>query len=267
MEETLKLRQTKLGPEHSDTLSSMNTLANAYRSAGQLDRALPLSEETLKLKQAKLGPEHPDTLTSKVNLALAYQSAGQLDRALPLLEEALTLMQAKLGPQHPHTLTSMGFLAEAYLVAKQFDQALPLVEAYMGGQRRQLAKDPVRLGGLLATVSLNLLKHGLFAAAETYLRECLAIRQEKLPDDWSLFNAKSLLGGALAGQKKFAEAQPLLIEGYEGMKVREAQIPPAGKIYLTAALERLVDLHTAWDKPEEAAKWRTQLEAAAAKTP
>jgi hypothetical protein len=30
-----------------------------------------------------------------------------------------------------------------------------------------------------------------------------------LPDDWVLFSTKSLLGGALAGQKKFQEAEPV----------------------------------------------------------
>ena len=62
-EETLKLRKAKLGPEHPDTLFSMNNLALAYQAAGKPDLALPLFEETLKLKKAKLGPEHPDTLT------------------------------------------------------------------------------------------------------------------------------------------------------------------------------------------------------------
>jgi hypothetical protein len=79
---------------------------------------------------------------------------------------------------------------------------------------------------LLAAVSLDLLQHRQYSAAETYLRECLTIREKKLPDDWVLFNTKSMLGGALAGQKKFQEAEPLLVEGYSGLKEREAKIPP-----------------------------------------
>src|SRR5262245_36698024 len=44
---------TQLGPDHPDTLTSMNDLANGYFDAGQLDRALPLVEETLKLRRLK----------------------------------------------------------------------------------------------------------------------------------------------------------------------------------------------------------------------
>jgi len=87
-------------------------------------------------------------------------------------------------------------------------------------------------------------------------------REKKLPDPGApgLFNTKSLLGGALAGQKKFQEAEPLLVEGYSGLKDREAKIPPAAKTRLAEAIRRLVDLYTAWEKPDEAAKWQEILE-------
>jgi hypothetical protein len=45
------------------------------------------------------------------------------------------------------------------------------------------------------------------------------------------------------------------------MKEREANIPPAAQTRLPEAIHRLIDLYTAWDKPEEAEKWRTELEA------
>ena len=38
------------------------------------------------------------------------------------------------------------------------------------------------------------LKQQKYAEAEPLLRECLAIRDTKLPDDWSRFSAQSLLG-------------------------------------------------------------------------
>jgi hypothetical protein len=35
------------------------------------------------------------------------------------------------------------------------------------------------------------------------------------------FDAQSMLGGSLLGQKKSAESEPLLWKGYEGMKQQE----------------------------------------------
>jgi hypothetical protein len=48
------------------------------------------------------------------------------------------------------------------------------------------------------------------------------------------------------------------------MKKRAAQIPPHGKVRLTEALERLVQLYEATDRKAEAARWRKELEAARA---
>jgi hypothetical protein len=69
-----------------------------------------------------------------------------------------------------------------------------------------------------------------------------------------------VLGGALAGQARYAEAEPLLLEGYTGMKQRTAKMASPLWWALTAAAERLVQFYDAWEKPEQAAEWRKQLE-------
>ena len=76
---------------------------------------------------------------------------------------------------------------------------------------------------------------------------------------------RSMLGGALLGQKKYAEAEPLLLQGAEGMKERRENIEPQGQDRLPEALERLVHLYDSWGKKEKAEDWRKQLEAAQAK--
>ena len=96
--------------------------------------------------------------------------------------------------------------------------------------------------------------------AEPILRECLAIRQKKAADDWRTFNTQSMLGQALLGQGKFADAEPLLLGGLRGMKQRSAKVPADRKVLVTECLKRLVQLYDAWGKPAEAAKWRKELD-------
>jgi hypothetical protein len=67
-----------------------------------------------------------------------------------------------------------------------------------------------------------------------------------------------MLGGALLGQKKYAEAEPLLRKGYQGMKQRERTIPPQGISRLPEALDRLIELSMVTKKPDEARKWRAE---------
>ena len=69
-----------------------------------------------------------------------------------------------------------------------------------------------------------------------------------------------MLGGSLLGQEKFAEAEPLLISGYEGLQLREDKILSYNRERLTESIERLVELYTAWQKPEQAEEWSTRLE-------
>jgi eukaryotic-like serine/threonine-protein kinase len=115
-----------------------------------------------------------------------------------------------------------------------------------------------------ANCSLPLLAVEAWDEAEALLRECLAIREKTEPDAWRTFNTRSLLGGALLGHKKLGEAEPFLLDGYRGMKEREASIPPPGAIRIPEALERIVKLYEAKGDAGEARTWRAKLDAARA---
>ena len=215
-EETLELMKAKLGPDHPDTLATMNNLAAMYEKAGKLDLAVPLYDETLKFRQAKLGADHPDTLTTMGNLALAYTYAGKLDLAIPLQKETLKLKKTKLGPDHPGTLSTMNNLAMAYEKAGKLDLAMPLYEETLKLRKAKLGPDhPETLGhhGLARAFAV---KSQAFTRAEPLLRECLAINEKARPNDWRIFDARSLLGGALLGQEKYADAEPYLRQGLRG---------------------------------------------------
>ncbi len=140
----------------------------------------------------------------------------------------------------------------------------PLLREVLEANRATLPKDSPELAGQLALFSQTLLTLKAWDEAEPLIREALTIREAKAPDDWRTFNTKSMLGGALLGQKKLAEAEPLLLDGYRGMMEREASIPAAGNTRIPEALERLVQLYEATGNAVEAAAWRSKLEAARA---
>lgn len=165
-------------------------------------------------------------------------------------------MQAKLGNDHPSTLSSLGGLGKAYCEAKQGEKAAPLLKEYVARQRKRFPKEAPQFAGLLAQVALDLLRCEKFAVAEEMLYECLTVREKKEADAWTTFNTMSLLDGALLGQKKYAEAEPLLLKGYEGMKAREKTIPPQASTLLPETLDRLIELYTATDKPDEVKKYQ-----------
>jgi len=67
---------------------------------------------------------------------------------------------------------------------------------------------------------------------------------------------QSLLRQALLGQRDYAAAEPLLVEGYRGLQQREDRIPPILEARLREARERLARLYEATGQHERADEWR-----------
>ena len=178
--------------------------------------------------------------------------------ALPLFEETLKARKTKLGPDDPDTQSSIDALASGYVEAGMRTKAEPLQRELIERARRKFGNDDAQTAGGLAVLGMNLLNQQKWREAEPILRECLKIREKKEPDTWRTFNSKSMLGGALLGQKKYAEAEPLLLDGYRGMKQREKTMPQAALARLSEAVDRLIALYTALEKPDDAKKWRDE---------
>jgi tetratricopeptide (TPR) repeat protein len=127
-----------LGDTDPNTLTSRNSLANAYRAAGRLAEAIPLLERTLTDRERILGDTHPKTLTSRNNLATVYQLAGRLAEAIPLYEQVLADCEQLLGDTHPDTLAYRNNLALAYRAAGRLAEAIPLLERILADCERVL---------------------------------------------------------------------------------------------------------------------------------
>jgi tetratricopeptide (TPR) repeat protein len=259
LEQICDHRLEKFGPNHADTLQSMNELGVAFWRAKQLDRSISLFEETVRLMRANLPPDDPTTYTSIANLGVNYRDAGRLRDAIPQLEEVIEWARKQPARVANQFAWVTGALSETYEQDQQFAKAEPLRREGLQRARQQFGNTDPRTAGPLALLGLNLLRQRKYAEAEPLLRDCLGLREKAEPDVWTTFNARSMLGGSLLGQKKYAEAEPLLRQGYEGMKQREAKIPPLGKPRLRETVERLVQLYDDWGQPEKSAEWRKKL--------
>jgi serine/threonine protein kinase/tetratricopeptide (TPR) repeat protein len=202
-----------LGPDHPDTLRSINGLASSYRHLGQLTDALKLYEETLMLQKQKLGPVHPDTLGSMNNLADSYMNLGRHADAVKLHEETLTLRKQELGPYHPDTLGTMNSLAASYLYLGRHADAVKLWEETLTLGKQKLGSDhPETLR------SMHNLATG-YDDGEGRHADALKLREEALP----LMRAK--LGPdhprTLSGMHNLANSYMNLGRYADGVKLHE----------------------------------------------
>ena len=181
-ERALALQRRVLGPDHPDTLVSLNNLALAYYEAGRVDEALPLHEEA-RGGGGPLGPDHPLTLLSMNNFGNAYRQAGRVAEGLPLLEEALRCRRAQLGPDHPDTIKSMLNLAQAYDAADRTAEAVQLHEEGLKRSRAQLGPDhPITLK-IMNNLALAYMDSGRLAEALAMCKDTLERRRARLGPD------------------------------------------------------------------------------------
>ena len=124
----------------------------------------------------------------------------------------------------------------------------------------QYAKDSWEEAFYMALTAWVLLQEKKFDEAETLARQCLAIRLKLRPNDWSVFHAKHMLGAAQAGQKRFEEAEPLLIEGYRGMKERRTGMPDFHIPRLGESALRIVDFYTDLKRTDKTAEWQAEFD-------
>src|SRR5262249_8430835 len=165
-------------------------------------------------------------------------------------------------------------LALCYEQLKQYEQAEVWLRKWVAAAKEQYGPESVEYADLWALAGLgsNLVKQRKYAQAEPILGESLAILPKHHPETWDTFRTQSLYGAALLGQQKYSAPEPHLVQACQGLtKLDERQgrtsHSPSSRQHLAEALERLVQLYEATNRPDEAAKWRKELEIHQAKVP
>ncbi|MFO0808127.1 MAG: serine/threonine-protein kinase [Gemmataceae bacterium] len=298
VERAAALRRESLGTDHPDTQISTHRLAEIYGWVGRSRDAVALLDEMLTQNERRFELDHPATIDCLYHLAEACRQVGTWDRAIPLAEQVLEKRRAVFGPTHPDTVGAMHLLARVFLDAGFLAESIDWHEktlratqdsgmwamktyarALQGAGRLEEADCHLRkalevnrklsdrraremeVAMVQKILSLNLLLQGRYVEAEAVARDALLVLEKETPDDWSTFHTMSLIGGALLGQRRYAEAEPFLVQGYEGMKQREALINAGFKNLLTMAGERLIRFYDATNQPEKARGWRNTLAA------
>jgi hypothetical protein len=138
----------------------------------------------------------------------------------------------------------------------QYALAETLAAQLLAGRRQTLGAAHPDTVVAAAALALAYVSQGKFVQGEPLGREILEFNRKNQPDNWQRFRAETLLGASLSGQKKYAEAEPLLVEGYRGMLARKDRIDVPDWYHLDRARDWLVQLYQAWGKPDQAARWQ-----------
>jgi serine/threonine protein kinase/tetratricopeptide (TPR) repeat protein len=252
----------KLGPYHPLTLDILSHLGHMYWVYQRAPEAIALLQEVRERQLMVLGGQHPNTLVTLLELGRAYRAAGDRNKALALYQQA-TVGVEKLQFEHSYAELILDALAQCHEELQQLDPAIAWRRKCLEVVARQHGKESVPYAEELIRIGSDLLRQQKPADAEPGLRQALAIL-DKQANTGERLHAQSLLGAVLVDEGRYAEAEPLLLEAYRGMKhfatehKGEGAFPRGRQV---DALKRLVQMYDRWKRPDQAAKWRQELAA------
>jgi serine/threonine protein kinase len=290
----LALRRSDPASQPTDLAESLFDLAHHLWSQGKLAEAEKFAREGLSLAR-NAGKKGALVAKSLAQLGVIVQDQGKLTEAEGLFRESLEVRRKLLGDEHPTVaqsfntlsgvLTLEGKMAEAERAGREalkvfrwshrqemsdedlysrgtdffdkgdFTEAEACFRQSLAHRRKSGGQD---LEVVLSSLATTLRQQQRFAEAEPLYRECLASRETNCPNAWYTHYTRAMLGATLVGKRKFDEAEPLLISGYEGMRERENSIRERTKV-LTETMQNFVQLFEATSRLEQAAEWKDKL--------
>ena len=257
---SLAIRSRVLGEENPATLVTLNNLAGLLRIEGKYRQAELLYARGLEIRRRVLGENDRSTALTMHNLASLYRLEGKYAEAKPLQTRAVEIWRAVLGEEAPETLQGMNNLAALNQVEGKYAEAEGLWNKVLEVRRKTLGTQHPNTTDVMTSLGETEMLEEKYDLAEPLLREALSNWEKITPDGWKRYYGQALLGATLAGQTRFAEAEPLLISGYGGVKQREASIPLQDRHVLSDVGERVIRLYEKWEKPEKVKEWRQRLE-------
>jgi tetratricopeptide (TPR) repeat protein len=224
-----------LGDEHRDTLLIIGSLGTLRYADGRVEEAELLFREGLEGWRRVLGEDHPDMLTESYNLGVLLRNLGKLSEAESLLVTAFEGRMRVLGAAHSRTADANNSL-------------FTLFELRVSSARE--SGDEQLLGTALTKLGTHEFRSGNFANAERLLGEALDLVFRTLPEtDARVRQVLGTLGAAIAGQGRYAEAEPLIRESAERTLASEdVAVDPAQNL-----VQRTIDFYEAWHEAEPGA--------------
>lgn len=98
---SLAIKTKHLGPQHLSVAHTMNAIAGALYSLGQLTQAEASCKMALLIFERELGKDHLNVGMASGNLAMLYHSMGRFMEAQQLYRKALNIRTRALGHDHP----------------------------------------------------------------------------------------------------------------------------------------------------------------------
>ncbi len=243
--ESLAIRRKIFGEQHRETATSKNDLGQLLWDRGDLEGAETVLRESFATSAALLGADHPNTAVTRGNLAMVLNDKGDRATAETMLRDTMASQRHSVGVRHPNYAQTLYKLSVVLLGQGRIEEAHALVEEAVRIAEPVLNPGHPRRGLYLVNRARIQVLRNESVLAEPTLRHVLTLRQRLYPaGHWRIAEVQSLLGASLIAQRRFAEAERLLLDASNGLK----PIPGQQEREYTANQTRLTSLYSTWGR-------------------
>jgi serine/threonine protein kinase len=233
-----------------------STLASTLADQGRFEEALQTAREAVaeyRLREETGTPNFSFTLTV---LGGFLTEKGDYAEADTNLREAEAIQRKFLNPSSLWLGDNLRNQAISFYQQGRYAESLSKVTEALRIYRESFGPYYDNYPTALIINGLILAKTGQPEEGETILREAVKIRTDLLPKGhyWVAL-ANSALGECLTIEKRYNEAEPLLLASYESLKSSQGASNPRTQI----ALQRLITLYEKWGRLDAASAYRDKL--------
>jgi len=298
--DTWQTRRQVLGPEHRDTLDSMDTYATSLAQQRKYEQAEAIYRECLELRRRLLGTNSSDFLVTLGNLGQTLAERGQLAEAEQVVRDVIDRRTRAGLANTMDSFASVNNLAAILLLRDRLDEAERLLaDACRRATQIFGPENPVSTLHLQRALARTLAGQGRFDEAEALAAQTLAVHRRVASSHEGTGRALLILGRVKVEKGNLDEAEPLLREALDlfrehspsrreliaqaanwlaTVQVARKAYPEAERLLLSdpeeflaptaqmssaerrAALGHIVQLYQNWRKPDQAAIWQHRLD-------
>jgi hypothetical protein len=232
------------------TVSAMENIKGSEVKAAQILDAAAAKIDGVYSHQPEVEASVRDTLGQ------FYMELGLHGPAEQHLRRALGIRQKVLGEEAPDSLGSMRNVASLLRVQGKLDEADLILGKAVETSRRVRGQNHMETIAGLGEMARLREAQGRWAEAADLSGQAVNLAQQiKFKDDWQMARYRLDYGRYLTRMRQFPQAEKQLLESLAGLKTI---LGPDHQLSKKAA-QHVVELYEAWNKPVQAAEYRSLL--------
>jgi serine/threonine protein kinase len=259
---SVALQEVATSPDHPSRIDTLDKLSIVLRARAKMPEAEAALRASIALRRKLFGNVNEVLCGPLQSLAGILVAETNYPGAEQAIRESIAIQKQAYGDHPPALAESLiSSLVKILHEQEKWAEAEVVSREWVPLLRRRALDDPDTLLDGLFWLGLELEAQRKWAEAEPPLRESLELCEKlhespRPPGSTRCMGIRRALGEAFLHLQRYAEAEPLLLASYEGLKGNPGKWETLDRRKTVA---QLAELYDATARPDQAVQWRQKL--------